>query len=114
MKHKMGLYDGPFKSIQENKKEFEVRLNDEKRRKISIGDVIEFVKVPENGEAIKAEVLGLRNYKTFEEMYKDIPFTLFDCEGWTMEEMIEGTYEIYTQEQERKWGTLAIQIKVLN
>ena len=27
-----------------------------------------------------------------------------------MEEMMEGTYEIYSKEQELKWGTLAIEI----
>jgi len=33
-------------------------------------------------------------------MYENIPFQDFDCEGWSMKEMIAGTYEIYTPEQE--------------
>ena len=44
-------------------------------------------------------------------MYEDIPFKDFDCEGWTMSEMVDGTYEIYSLEQEKEWGTLAIIIK---
>ena len=113
LKYSMGLYDEPFKSIQDGKKVVEVRLNDEKRRKIQIGDIIEFLKVPKTGETIEVEVLDLRKYNTFKEMYQDTPFHLFDCEGWTMTEMIDGTYEIYTKEQEKQWGTLAIKIKAI-
>ena len=40
-------------------------------------------------------------------MYMDIPFRYFDCEGLTMKEMIEGTYEIYTAKQEKKWGNIS-------
>jgi ASC-1-like (ASCH) protein len=32
-------------------------------------------------------------------------------EGWTMKEMLDGTYEIYTPEQEKELRTLAITIK---
>jgi ASC-1-like (ASCH) protein len=56
-------------------------------------------------------VEAIRNYETFKEMYEEIPFKEFDCEGWTLEEMIDGTYEIYTPEQEKQWGALAITIK---
>jgi ASC-1-like (ASCH) protein len=111
MRHAMGLYEEPFESMKTGKKEFEVRLYDEKRRKIKVGDIIEFMRIPENGETLQVEVLELRPYDTFRDMYEDIPFSLFDCEGWTMEEMLEGTYDIYTREQEKQWGTLAIKIK---
>lgn len=111
MVHTMGLYGQYFKAMKEGKKTVEVRLNDEKRREIKIGDTIEFVKVPEQDEIVKVQVTDLRKYDTFKEMYEAIPFQYFDCEGWSMKEMLEGTYEIYTPEQEKRWGTLAITIK---
>ena len=111
MVHQMGLYGEYFKAIKEGKKKVEVRLNDEKRRNIKIGENIEFIKVPEQDEILKVEVTELRKYDTFQLMYEDIPFEDFDCEGWTMNEMIEGTYKIYAKEQEEKWGALAITIK---
>jgi ASC-1-like (ASCH) protein len=46
MLHRMGLYGEYFQSIIDEKKKIEVRLNDDKRRKIQVGDMIEFVKVP--------------------------------------------------------------------
>lgn len=111
MVHQMGLYGEYFDSIKEGKKMVEVRLNDDKRRKIKVGNTIEFIKIPEKNETLRVEVTELRQYDTFKEMYVDIPFKDFDCEGWTLEEMIDGTYGIYTPEQEKQWGTLAISIK---
>lgn len=111
MVHQMGLYGEYFSSIKEGKKTVEVRLNDEKRREIKVGDTIEFIRVPEKNETLQVQVTSLKEYATFEVMYKEIPFKAFDCEGWTMKEMIDGTYEIYTPEQEKEWGTLAITIK---
>lgn len=111
MIHRMGLYGEYFNAIKEGRKTVEVRLNDEKRRKIKVGDTIEFIKVPQQDEILRVQVLNLRRYDTFNAMYKDIPFSDFGCEGWTTKAMIDGTYEIYTPEQEKEWGTLAITIK---
>ncbi len=108
----MGLYGEYFKAIKEGNKKIEVRLNDEKRRKVNVGDTIEFIKVPEQDETLQVKVTDLKIYDTFQAMYEDIPFQDFGCEGWTMQEMIDGTYEIYTPEQEKEWGTLAITIKI--
>ena len=112
MKHQMGLYGEYFQSIKEGRKKVEVRLYDEKRREIQVGDIIEFVKVPEQDDNLRVEVTGLHPYETFEAMYNDIPFEEFDCGGWTMEEMLDGPYSIYTKEQEKEWGVLAIRIKM--
>ncbi|KAA0967010.1 ASCH domain-containing protein [Sporosarcina sp. ANT_H38] len=111
MVHQMGLYGEYFKAIKEGEKTVEVRLNDENRRGIKVADTIEFIRMPEQNETLKVQVTGLRRFDTFEEMYANIPFRDFDCEGWSIEEMVEGTYGIYTPEQEKLWGTLAITIK---
>lgn len=110
MKHKMTLFTEPFESIVSGNKKVEVRLNDEKRRVLQAGDVIEFEKLPDRVEKIQVLVQELKVYKTFKEMYEAIPFEDFDCKGWTMQEMLESTYEIYTPEQEARWGVLGIRI----
>lgn len=46
-------------------------------------------------------------------MYEQIDKKLLDCENDSLEEMLESTYKIYTKEQEKKWGTVAIGIKVI-
>ena len=42
MKHNMNLNNRPFKSIKEGTKTIELRLNDEKRSLLKVGDEIEF------------------------------------------------------------------------
>lgn len=113
MQHTMGLYESPFNSIKSGKKTVEVRLNDEKRRKISIGDSIKFTKVPESNETLTVEVLDLSEFPTFKEMYETIPASDFDTVGDPIDLMVQQTYEIYSPEQEKEWGTLAITIKLL-
>lgn len=112
MKHQMGLYGEYFQAIRDGEKTVEVRLNDEKRRKISVGDTIEFIKVPEQDEKLQVQVRDLKRYDSFREMYADIPQAAFGCEDWTMQELLEGTYEIYTAEQEQRWGTVAIEMSL--
>ncbi|WP_410983234.1 ASCH domain-containing protein [Bacillus cereus] len=112
MKHKMGLYNEPFQSIQSGKKVFEVRLYDKKRQNIQIEDEIEFTNLITK-ETICVKVTELKCYKTFERMYKDIDKKRMDCANWSLEEMLASTYEIYTKEQEQKWGIVAIRVEII-
>lgn len=59
MKHEMKLQSEYFEFIKEGTKRIEIRLNDEKRRKIKLGDTIEFVKEPEKAKRLKVKVIGL-------------------------------------------------------
>lgn len=110
MIHKMGLYEEYLDLIKAGKKTVEVRLNDEKRRKVKAGDLIEFTKVPEENEKIQVKVTGLKVYANFQAMYEAIPFQCFGGQEATVAEMVAETYDIYTPEQEKEWGTLAIEI----
>ncbi|GGO00963.1 ASCH domain-containing protein [Saccharibacillus kuerlensis] len=112
MKHVMTLFPEYFDSICSGCKKVEVRLNDEKRRVISVGDTIQFECLPHRERTVKVLVEELYKHETFEDLYRSIPFADMDCEGWTMTEMIDGTYEIYTPEQELKWGALGIRIRL--
>lgn len=111
MKHTMGLYGEYFNEIKDGKKKVEIRLDDEKRRRIKVGDTIEFIKVPVQDETFLVKVVGIETYATFRELYEHVPFKNIGCEGWTMEEMLSATYEIYTIDQEKKWGAMAIKIQ---
>lgn len=69
MLHKMKLQEDPFIKIKEKTKTIEMRLYDEKRRKINIGDLIEFTNMVTK-EKIVSEVKNIYLYKDFEELYK--------------------------------------------
>gem|GEM_PF-5509745 len=51
MKIPMKLLEEPFELIRTSRKTFEVRLNDDKRKKISAGDVIVSTKIS-SGETL--------------------------------------------------------------
>ena len=57
MIYEMKLKENPFERIENGTKTVEFRLYDEKRRKIKIGDKIEFLKLPDLQEKIVAQVL---------------------------------------------------------
>lgn len=69
MIHKMNLWDDSFQKIKDGTKTIEMRLFDEKRSLISIGDIIEFTNV-KNIEILECVVTNLYRYKDFDELYK--------------------------------------------
>ena len=107
----MHLLPRPFDLIKSGEKTVEIRLNDEKRRMIAVGDTIVFTRLPDNAEKLTVTVAGLHPYPTFRELYGAVPFSDFGCGGMTMDELIESTYILYSPEREKTYGALGIRIK---
>ncbi len=107
----MSLQSEPFEKIRDGKKTIELRLFDEKRKTIQLGDSIEFQKQPEKQETIRAEVVALLRYKTFSELFDDFPIEDFgDTDRISL---LENVHTFYTPEQEQKETVLGIKIKLL-
>lgn len=113
MKYQMTLYEAPFNSIKSGRKTVEVRLNDDKRRLLKVGDTIEFTKVENTQERLTVDIIALTVYPSFKAMYTQVPAQAFDTDDLTLADMLAQTYDIYTPEQESQWGTLAIKIKLI-
>ena len=113
MTHKMKLNPDPFEMICSGKKTIELRLNDEKRQKIKVGDMIEFSQT-ETGEKLTAEVIALHKFDSFAELYQKLP--LLKC-GYTKADIETAKPEdmdlYYTPEQQAKYGVLGIEIKII-
>lgn len=108
MVHKMKLNKNPFENIKNGTKTIEFRLYDEKRRKVQIGDTIEFSLLPDLKEKILTEVTELYRADTFKELFEK----LYDDKE-EIEKKVKGMYEIYSPEQEKEYGVLGIRIKLL-
>ncbi len=52
MQHSMKLLPAPFEKIESGQKTIEIRLFDEKRQELQIGDTIEFSKLPDLNEKL--------------------------------------------------------------
>ncbi len=109
--HQMNLNPHPFSFIKNNLKDIEMRLNDEKRKKLSVGDVIVF-KNTQSDEELKVLITGLHKYKSFNELYDKFDKTRI---GYLKNEDAhpDDMLEYYTKEDIQKYGTLGIEVKCL-
>lgn len=113
MKYFMKLNPEPFVMIGSGQKTYELRLFDEKRQIISIGDTIVFTQT-KTGEQLVTEVTGLHRFDSFRELYKNLP--LLKC-GYTEQDINTAKPEdmelYYSRDQQEKYGVIAIEIKLL-
>jgi len=109
----MKLQEKPFDLIKKGAKILELRLYDAKRKNIKIGDVIEFSKLPELVEKISVQVIGLLVCKTFAELIEDMPAKYLGYTEPDKEYLKTSIYEIYSKEEEGKYGVLGIRIKLV-
>ena len=108
----MKLHPAPFEMIKCGKKTIELRLYDEKRRKINVGDKIVFTNT-ESGEKLTVEVVKLHTFESFEELYSALP--LLKC-GYTEADVGEAHFsdmeEYYSAEEQKRYGVLGIEIVI--
>lgn len=109
MLHKMKLQESPFERIKNGTKTVEFRLYDEKRRKIKIGDQIEFSKLPDLQETILVDVLDLYREDTFENLFKK----LFTDEDEIKKET-KSMYQYYSPDEEKQYGVVGIKISLIS
>ena len=109
----MTLTDEPFRQISSGAKTVEVRLYDEKRRGIKVGDTIVFTLKNHEGEQIATEVTWLYTFPSFTELFSSELLDKAGFRGYSAKEAAEKMYDFYDQADEEKYGVLAIEIKVL-
>lgn len=114
MIHYMNLNPQPFAMIASGKKTIELRLNDEKRRRIAVGDEICFINTDESCSELQTKVLALHRCDSFKELYNILP--LLKC-GYTAADISTAKPEdmdlYYSPEQQRKYGVLGIELVLL-
>ena len=113
MTHSMRLQPTPFEMIRNGTKTIELRLFDEKRRKIRIGDTISFTNTVSK-EILTVKVLELYVFDSFETLYSQLP--LLDC-GYTKDDIDTASpddmNEYYPEEQQQRYGVVGIKVAVL-
>lgn len=111
--HEMKLHAAPFEKIKDGTKTIELRLLDEKRKKIKEGDVIAFTNTAD-GERMHTIVRKLHRFHSFEELYAALP--LLQC-GYTAEN-IDAAHpsdmeQYYSVEEQKKCGVVGIELFLL-
>ena len=109
MEHKMRLVDFAFREIKSGRKTIELRLNDEKRSLINIGDTILFEHM-DTKETIKCKVINLYKEKSFKPL-----FDRFDNKVLGLDDGIDETVmnSFYSTDEIEKYGALGIEIELI-
>ena len=111
MHHEMSLRPGPFAKIADGSKRYELRLHDEKRKSITIGDTITF-QCTEDERAVEVRVVSLHPFADFAALYEALPLT--EC-GYTAETACHASprdmERYYPREKQAQYGVLAIGIE---
>ena len=108
---RMHLDNYYFEKIKNGTKTIEVRLNDEKRRELKVGDIITFDNRKTN-EKIDVRVKNLYIYKNFEELYKHHDKISL---GYEEEDVASPSdmRKYYSFEDTTKYGVVGIEIEVI-
>lgn len=107
----MKLKAVPFDAIKSGHKDIELRLNDEKRQQLKVGDTITFSKSPDDTETLEAEVVGLLRYPTFADLADD--FAPQRMGGTDKASIVEGMRGYYSDEQQVEFGVVGIKLRVI-
>ncbi len=111
MTHNMKLHADPFYKILNGIKTVELRLYDEKRRLINVGDKIIFALMDSPATSITVTVAALHRFDSFYDLYQKIPLEKL---GYTDKEVIGASYtdmeNYYSNEEQRKFGVVGIEI----
>lgn len=104
--HEMKLYSNPFELIKNGKKRIEIRLYDEKRKLIKINDIIKFKNIDTN-EIIKTKVVNIYNFNSFKELFSRFNKNDLGVDDYNV------MYNYYSEEEEKKYGVVGIQIELI-
>lgn len=108
--HFYTLKPEPYKAMEEGYKTIEMRLNDEKRQLLSIGDFIIFTHTEDKNKSLLTVIKDLKHYCSFKELYEDTHNKL-DL-GYLENETphYEDMYDYYSKERIDKYHVLAIHL----
>lgn len=107
---RMNLLREPFEKIKSGEKTVELRLFDEKRQGVSVGDLIEF---DCEGETLTVKVIDLYRAASFRELFEKFPMSEMGFEaGKSSAEGALAMRKYYSAQKETEHGVLGIKIKI--
>lgn len=113
MEHKMKLQENYYYFIQKGTKRIEIRLFDEKRQNIKIGDTIIFLKESDLNESLKAKVIGLLRYQSFEDLFQDFDISILADKSINKKELMNTLEKFYSKQKQQQYGVLGIRIELV-
>ena len=113
MEMRLHLHPEVFDVVASGNKNVEIRVNDEKRRQLKVGDTLVFLKRPDDVETITAKITKLVTFDTFLAVLDSYDMKRIYLETTTPEEYIALLKQFYTDEEESKYGVVAIEFEII-
>ena len=110
--HELKLQPKYYDYILHGTKRIELRLFDEKRQLINVGDKIKFLKESNLEEFFVVRVVGLLRYNSFIELFKDFDISMLADKSMSKDELLNVLSEFYTKEKQEQYGVLGIRIEL--
>lgn len=110
----MNLTPTPLKKIREGRKTIELRLYDDKRKNISIGDTIIFVNTENENDTLSVIVKNLFVFRTFDELYKNLPLLKCGYTEYNVNKASPDDMELYySKEKQSQYGVVGIEVELI-
>lgn len=103
----MHLESEIYDLVNNNIKDIEIRINDEKRRKLKVGDIIT-IKNRGNNDSIKVKIINLEYFSSFNDCISNYDLKRLYNDKITKNELLNLLYKFYTKEEENKHGVVAV------
>lgn len=110
MIHNMNLNNEPFELIKNGSKTIELRLDDEKRRLLNVGDEILFTNRDTN-EKLLTDIIELHKYDSFESLYKNFDKVSLGYREYEKSDPSDMN-NYYSKEDEMKYGVVGIELRL--
>lgn len=107
----MRLNNEPFELIKKGSKTIELRLNDEKRKRLKEKDIIEFEN-RETSEKVLVTVICIHKYNNFNELYQHFDKVSLGYEKNECANPLD-MEKYYAKEEQEKYGVLGIEIALI-
>ena len=111
MLHQMKLQPNPFRKIKSGSKTIELRLNDEKRQQVQVGDFIEFTMLDDTAQKLTVRVTALHHFNSFAELYAALPKEKL---GYAPDEtpVPDHMDAYYPRDKQKKYGVFGIELRL--
>ena len=105
------LHPEVFDIVLQGDKDVEIRVNDEKRRQLKVGDTLLFLKRPDDLEQLRVRISNLVYFKDFLEVVEYYEMKRIYLEETTKEEYLSIMGKFYSDEDVHKHGVVGIEFE---
>ncbi|MCM1404604.1 MAG: ASCH domain-containing protein [Prevotella sp.] len=113
MEHVLHLQPAFYAYILHGTKRIELRLYDEKRQQIQLGDTIKFCCEPDLTQSLRVRVVGILRYPDFATLLQDFDCAVLADRAYSKERLLATLQTFYPLVKQQQYGVVGLRIEPL-